>query len=66
MKGRPPTDFIDEFKKNDISIIHKCVTARHAKSAVRMGADAISLDGFECGGHPGEEDIGNFILQVIF
>lgn len=63
--GRPPSDFIDEFKANDISIIHKCVTARHAKSAVRMGADAISLDGFECAGHPGEEDIGNFILQAM-
>jgi nitronate monooxygenase len=63
--GRPPTDFIDEFKANDVSIIHKCVTVRHAKSAVRMGADAISLDGFECAGHPGEEDIGNWILQAM-
>lgn len=63
--GRPPGDFIEEFKKNGMKIIHKCVTTRHAKSAEKMGADAISLDGFECAGHPGEEDIGNFILQAM-
>lgn len=63
--GRPPGEFIEEFKKNGIKIIHKCVTTRHAKSAEKMGADAISLDGFECAGHPGEEDIGNFILQAM-
>jgi nitronate monooxygenase len=63
--GRPPADYIGEFKNNDIKIIHKCVTTRHAKSAVKMGADAISLDGFECAGHPGEEDIGNFLLQAM-
>ena len=49
---------------NSSQVIHKCVTTRHAKSAQRMGVDAISLDGFECGGHPGEEDIGNFVLQA--
>ena len=63
--GRPPGEFIEEFKKHGIKIIHKCVTTRHAKSAQKMGADAISLDGFECAGHPGEEDIGNFILQAM-
>ena len=63
--GRPPGEFIEQFKKKDIKIIHKCVTTRHAKSAEKMGADAISLDGFECAGHPGEEDIGNFILQAM-
>lgn len=51
--GRPPGEFIEEFKKNNIKIIHKCVTTRHALSAQKMGADAISLDGFECAGHPG-------------
>mmetsp|Transcript_3645 Transcript_3645/g.5657 ORF Transcript_3645/g.5657 Transcript_3645/m.5657 type:complete len:330 (+) Transcript_3645:156-1145(+) len=63
--GRPPGDFIAKFKEHNIKIIHKCVTTRHARSAERMGADAISLDGFECGGHPGEEDIGNFVLQAM-
>lgn len=63
--GRPPGEFITKFKKHGIKIIHKCVTTRHAKSAEKMGADAISLDGFECGGHPGEEDIGNFVLQAM-
>ena len=62
--GRPPSEFIDDLKAADIKIIHKCVTTRHAKSAVRMGADAVSLDGFECAGHPGESDIGNYLLQV--
>jgi NADH:quinone reductase (non-electrogenic) len=63
--GRPPGEFIAKFKQHNIKIIHKCVTTRHAKSAEKMGADAISLDGFECGGHPGEEDIGNFVLQAM-
>jgi NAD(P)H-dependent flavin oxidoreductase YrpB (nitropropane dioxygenase family) len=48
--GRPPGEFIEKFKKQSIKIIHKCVTTRHAKSAEKMGADAISLDGFECAG----------------
>jgi len=62
--GRPPGDFVKAFQDAGMSVIHKCVTTRHAKSAERMGVDAISLDGFECGGHPGEEDIGNFVLQA--
>ena len=55
--GRPPNEFISRFKEKDIKIIHKCVTTRHAKSAEKSGVDAISLDGFECAGHPGEEVI---------
>ena len=47
---RPPTDFVKEFKDHGIKVIHKCVTTRHAKSAEKMGVDAISLDGFECAG----------------
>ncbi|CAE8602643.1 unnamed protein product [Polarella glacialis] len=43
-------------------VIHKCVAVRHALTAQRMGADMISMDGFDCGGHPGEEDIGNWVL----
>ncbi|KNC86220.1 hypothetical protein SARC_01630 [Sphaeroforma arctica JP610] len=63
--GRPPAEYITMFKKHDIKIIHKCISTRHAISAVKMGADAISLDGFECAGHPGEEDTGNYILQAM-
>jgi len=60
--GRKPDDFIKIFKKHGIIVIHKCVAIRHALSAQRAGADMLSVDGFECGGHPGEEDIGNFVL----
>ena len=49
-KGLQP--FVDKFKAEGAVIIHKCVTVRHAKSAERMGVDMISMDGFECGGHP--------------
>ena len=62
--GRPPGEFVEEFKKHGIKVIHKCVTVRHALSAERLGVDAISLDGFECAGHPGESDIGNYVLQA--
>lgn len=44
--------------------MHKCVTIRHALAAERLGVDIISLDGFECAGHPGEDDVGNFVLQA--
>jgi len=62
--GSSPKKFIQLFKKYGIISIHKCVSIRHALSAERYGADIISLDGFECAGHPGEEDIGNFVLQA--
>merc|ERR1719375_47549 len=52
------------FKEAGLISIHKCVAVRHALSAERLGCDIISLDGFECGGHPGEDDIGNFVLQA--
>ena len=42
-----------------IFVVHKCVAVRHAKSAARLGVDMISMDGFECAGHPGERDTGN-------
>eukprot|EP00466_Bigelowiella_natans_P000930 jgi/Bigna1/54352/estExt_Genewise1Plus.C_320004 len=60
--GRNPKKFIKFFKENGCYVIHKCVAIRHALTAQRLGADMISMDGFECGGHPGEEDIGNWIL----
>ena len=50
------------FKAADIKIIHKCTSVRHALSAERKGVDAISIDGFECAGHPGEDDIPGLIL----
>ena len=49
----------------DVCIIHKCTTIRHALKAQSMGCDMISLDGFDCAGHPGETDVGNFILQPV-
>merc|ERR1712070_1125496 len=45
-----------------VIVIHKCVAIRHAETAARMGADMISMDGFDWGGHPGEEDVGNWVL----
>ena len=53
---------VADFKKHGIKVIHKCTAARHAVSAQRMGVDAISIDGFECAGHPGEDDIPGLIL----
>ncbi len=49
----------------DVCIIHKCTTIRHALKAESLGCDMISLDGFDCAGHPGEHDVGNFVLQPI-
>ena len=59
-KGLAP--FVELFKAHDIKVIHKCVQVRHAQSAARMGVDAISMDGFDCAGHPGEADVGNWVL----
>jgi len=60
--GYKPQEHIDHFKQHGIKVIHKCTAVRHALSAERMGADAISIDGFECAGHPGEDDIPGLIL----
>jgi len=60
--GHRPQEHIDHFKEHGIKVIHKCTAVRHALSAERMGADAISIDGFECAGHPGEDDIPGLIL----
>merc|ERR1719197_1413113 len=64
--GRNPAEFIPLLKKGipGCIIIHKCTSIRHSLSAIRIGADIISLDGFECAGHPGEDDVGNFVLQA--
>ncbi len=60
--GRSPEQYMDVMKQADIKVIHKCTSVRHALKAERIGCDAISVDGFECGGHPGEDDIPNMIL----
>jgi nitronate monooxygenase len=60
--GNKPQEHVDEFKKHGIKVLHKCTSVRHALSAERMGADAISIDGFECAGHPGEDDTPGLIL----
>jgi NAD(P)H-dependent flavin oxidoreductase YrpB (nitropropane dioxygenase family) len=63
--GSNPKKWVRLFKDAGIITIHKCVTIRHAISAEKMGVDIISLDGFECAGHPGEGDVGNFVLQAV-
>jgi nitronate monooxygenase len=60
--GYRPQEHVDEFKAHGITVIHKCTAVRHALSAERMGVDAISIDGFECAGHPGEDDIPGLVL----
>ncbi|NBC21111.1 MAG: nitronate monooxygenase [Alphaproteobacteria bacterium] len=60
--GYKPQEHVDDFRKHGIKVIHKCTAVRHALSAERMGVDAISIDGFECAGHPGEDDIPGLIL----
>jgi nitronate monooxygenase len=60
--GRNPEPVIKKLKGAGIVVIHKCVAIRHALTAQKMGADMISMDGFDCGGHPGEEDVGNWVL----
>ena len=60
--GRAPTDHLPAFKEADVTVIHKCTSVRHSQSAVRKGVDMISIDGFECAGHPGEDDVGLVVL----
>ena len=60
--GRNPQRFIPGFKAAGIKIIHKCTSVRHASKAETIGCDAISIDGFECAGHPGEDDVPGLIL----
>lgn len=60
--GRSPEDFMPLFKANGVRVIHKCTSVRHALKAERIGCDAVSVDGFECAGHPGEDDVTNMIL----
>lgn len=60
--GNSPGPVITQLKKAGVTILHKCTSIRHAQSAVKLGVDFLSIDGFECAGHVGESDITNFIL----
>lgn len=60
--GRNPIEVLPHLKDAGIKVIHKCTSVRHSLKAQKIGCDAVSVDGFECGGHPGEDDIPNFIL----
>ena len=60
--GNSPRAFFEKLKRNGVCIVHKCTSVRHALSAERNGVDAVSIDGFECAGHPGEDDIGGLVL----
>jgi NADH:quinone reductase (non-electrogenic) len=60
--GRAPTDHLPRFKEHGVKVIHKCTSVRHSVSAVKKGVDVISIDGFECAGHPGEDDVGLIVL----
>jgi NAD(P)H-dependent flavin oxidoreductase YrpB (nitropropane dioxygenase family) len=60
--GNNPAKWLPALKEADIKVIHKCTSVRHSLKAESIGCDAVSVDGFECGGHPGEDDVPNFIL----
>jgi NAD(P)H-dependent flavin oxidoreductase YrpB (nitropropane dioxygenase family) len=60
--GRSPEQYMAALKAAGIKVIHKCTSVRHSLKAEQIGCDAVSVDGFECGGHPGEDDMPNMIL----
>lgn len=60
--GRSPEPYMERLKSAGIKVIHKCTAVRFARTAERIGCDAISIDGFECAGHPGEEDVTSLVL----
>lgn len=60
--GQNPEPFMPLFKDNGVKVIHKCTSVRHAVKAQKLGVDAVSVDGFECAGHPGEDDVPNLVL----
>jgi nitronate monooxygenase len=60
--GSNPKEHVDDFKANGVKVIHKCTAVRHAVKAEKLGVDAVSIDGFECAGHPGEDDIPGLVL----
>jgi NAD(P)H-dependent flavin oxidoreductase YrpB (nitropropane dioxygenase family) len=60
--GRSPEPFMERLKGAGTKVIHKCTAVRFARTAERIGCDAVSIDGFECAGHPGEEDVTSLVL----
>ena len=60
--GNNPAKWLPALKEAGVKVIHKCTSVRHSLKAEAIGCDAVSVDGFECGGHPGEDDVPNFIL----
>lgn len=65
--GRPPKpDMVEKIKSSGMTLIHKCTTVKHALKAQSLGADMVVADGFECAGHPGENDIGSVVLTPAF
>ena len=60
--GRNPVAHMPDFKEHGVKVIHKCTSVRHAVTAAALGVDVISIDGFECAGHPGEDDVGLVVL----
>jgi len=60
--GNNPQQWLPALKDAGVKVIHKCTSVRHSLKAQSIGCDAVSVDGFECGGHPGEDDVPNFIL----
>lgn len=60
--GSSPRDFMEALHRHGVRVIHKCTSVRHALSAERAGVDIVSIDGFECAGHPGEDDVGGLVL----
>ena len=60
--GNNPAKWMPDLKAAGIKVIHKCTSVRHSLKAEAIGCDAVSVDGFECGGHPGEDDVGNWVL----
>lgn len=60
--GRNPEPYLEQLKSAGIKVVHKCTSVRHAIKAQKIGCDAVSIDGFECAGHPGEDDVTSLIL----
>lgn len=60
--GRNPEPYMERLKSADMTVVHKCTSVRHALKAQRIGCDVISIDGFECAGHPGEDDVTSLVL----
>ena len=60
--GRNPEKYMGKLKSAGIKVIHKCTSVRHALKAQEIGCDYVSIDGFECAGHPGEDDVTSLVL----